>query len=254
MVADSIKEVMQPNDTLIVSSEKYEMTIHKRDRHYGNFLFLNFWTGMDSVEYVIIRDSLLRHDVISRSSNNSSTLFKISVAKNYNEPDQIVEQCFNLYPNFEFGKLFQMSLYLTNCSENETNYDYVDNIIRLYTSRYGIPTKEVRDPINYETAKVIGKDPENDNKYYSEYITKSYYRYESYSWQLTNNKIVIEIEHDDKKSITTSAYLGKEIRFVEITSLTIKYTDQQHLNKKANEAEREKQKRLEEIDNSLNSI
>jgi uncharacterized protein YceK len=118
----------------------YKTIYAERDKHKDNCLFMDFWSFMNKQEFIVIRDSLVKTNNLSKKVSEMDTTFWYTLQLEWshiaNTPI-IQESRFILIPYFEDGHLLSISLEYKN--DEFYRYGYF-LILELYKTKYGKPT------------------------------------------------------------------------------------------------------------------
>lgn len=259
-------DTIKPRENIKINKsrdpKKIKNTYKNRDRHRDNYLFLHFWTGMDTTEYAIIRDSLLKCEVIEKGNesfaNGYSYYFTITVLKDFGDSGSKVKQVFSINPQFEDNSLVKVSLFLKDGIDSwyKPNFYYSDNIVNLYEIKYGNYIYEQKDKYKYpKTFKVQYNNSSFSNIAGHSFIPTSYeeyYKFEYYTWYLENFKITISKEFENFTFENDRDYI--KISDIRQISLSINYTSIDYLESERLKEEKVKEENVNEVNESIDLI
>lgn len=144
----------------------------ERGKHSSNFLYLNYWIGMDSIEFEVITDSLAntkRGDYFNRNAVGELIILK---------------DTFRLSPLFDNGRLNGIKLI-----NHRTGFGMVEPVLELYCGKYG--NYKVEKP---KLSKYVRKNGDYWLKTKDEDGT--YFRFIQYIWDRDEFMISILNKYD----------------------------------------------------------
>lgn len=178
--------------TQAIKAEKEKIEITKRNevyaergRHTDNFLYLNYWIGMDSTEFHIITDSLIKAKILSKT--DSSFFYRDAIGEIV-----ILGDTLKIFSMFNSGKLYGIELKgLIRDSDAWSITDgwFKNSVLDLYKAKYGKYIVEKPKPNSYTK-----KHADAWSKTKAEYGT--YFRFVQYIWNRKDYYVSITKNYD----------------------------------------------------------
>lgn len=227
--------VSEQNKSINIEKENdTNQTFMNRDKHFENFIFLNFWIGMNGKEYNIIKDSLVEAGVLNRK--NDTTEFVINTQEEtFDNSNEIrsKEESFIVCPIFNKEGLVEIHL------KYEGIMPISKGLVDMYKTKYGSYKtekleKEYLKKFNFDKGGLAVEKAKGN-----EYI--------KYIWLHSKYQVTIA----EWYSLTQSL---DDISFYNIDSLTISYSDKDFLNTVSLEKDKKNQRQKDKIKKSLDLL